>query len=458
MLDLLMFHESFDSVRAGSLQADVNPELAQVQTESLLTLLLGRSIVLNNSMAFDSRTVLHLAQVVFDAAAAVADRTGTTPLRLCQQEPPFTLRRFKTPTLLSGSVDQLRRLGAHNRFILSAWHTIDRDDAARLALADALERIQAGLGASATAVPDPIRDDTLASQQLSTLERLHHYFRDVPGTDHDTVETRYAVKDRIRNIQANGAGWMTDLARQVDCPQEHAEDIYRAVGDPDAELVTRGWVHGPDIDDKLGARVAGLVRELVDTLYNAQLAASAGAQDAYLSTPPRSRNLVVNAQVNRLALAIAKLDPGRPVTDLGSPGSAVQAPMSGLFTTVGMERNVSVAPLHTIFQAYWELIADPESRETWRRSCAMVNRLYRHRVESPGARHQFAEAWDSHLALLRGRFGQSLLVDGDTVQVVGAQNGEAYGQSNQPGTLRWASLEEATAAGEYLDLVSRAAR
>src|SRR5262245_10862200 len=165
MSDLLMFHESFDSVRAGSVDPSVKPELAQVQTESLLTLLLGRSLVLNNSMAFDSRSVLYLARVVFDAAAVVADRTGTTARRLYQEEPPFALRRFNTPSLFSGSVDQLRRLGTGNRFILSAWHMIDRDDAARLALADALERLQSG--ATAGPLPDLVRDDTLASQQLS---------------------------------------------------------------------------------------------------------------------------------------------------------------------------------------------------------------------------------------------------------------------------------------------------
>jgi len=132
--------------------------------------------------------------------------------------------------------------------------------------------------------------------------------------------------------------------------------------------------------------------------------------------------------------------------------------MSGVFEMVGMERNLNVRPLSTIFQAYWSLIADDEQRQLWQKSSDDVNRLLRQRTDGPGARFEFAEAWDNHLALLHDRFSDALTVNGDTLQLAGEHDGERYAQSNEPGRLRWASLDQAVAAGEYLDMLSQAAQ
>jgi hypothetical protein len=357
-----------------------------------------------------------------------------------------------TPTLFSGCISQLTRLDPENRFILSAWQRIDGDDAARLELAGILKRIEDGAALASIARPEFIRADPLADQQLSTLERLHHYLRDVPDVNLETIETKGGVADRVRLIQDNGAAWLVDVASKVNCPEDHAEAIYRAVRHRKPELVNRTWVHGPDFEDEAGD-AAPFVRELVDTLYNAQIARSM-ATVSYLSTPPRSRNVVADAQVNELALAVAATGPGQ-VPGEGQLGEA--APMSGIFEIVGMQRNMYARPLPTIFQAYWELIADDEQRQLWQRSCNDVNRLLRQRVGGPGARFEFAEAWDNHLALLRGRFHDALLVNGGTVQLAGEHNGSPYIQSHEPGRLHWASLEDAAAAGEYLDMLSLAA-
>ena len=200
---------------------------------------------------------------------------------------------------------------------------------------------------------------------------------------------------------------------------------------------------------------APLVRELVNTLHNAQLARSAAATTSCLSTPPRSRNVLAEAQVNELALAVATIDPDLPPGQLQLDEAA---PMSGVFEMVGMERNLNVRPLSTIFQAYWSLIADDEQRQLWQKSSDDVNRLLRQRTDGPGARFEFAEAWDNHLALLHDRFSDALTVNGDTLQLAGEHDGERYAQSNEPGRLRWASLDQAVAAGEYLDMLSQAAQ
>ena len=448
-----IFHESFDSVRARSLdlEPDVNPALAQVQTESLLSLLLGRSITINNGHAFDSRGVLHLLSQIFDAAAAVARREKTTELRLYRRQPPVIMRRHRTPTLLAGCISQLTRLDPQNRFILSAWQHIDGDDAARLELAAILKRIEEGAALASITRPEFIRADDLADQQLSTLERLHHYLRDMPDVNLETIATTGGVADRVRLIQDNGAAWLVDLASKINCPEDHAEAIYQAIRHRPPELVNRTWVYGPDLEEAGDA--APLVRELVDTLYNVQIARSTTASDSYLSTPARSRNVVADAQVNELALAVANTDPGQ------APGrrQLEAGPMSGIFATVGIQRNLSALPLPTIFQAYWELIADDEQCQLWQASCDDVNRLGRQRADVPGARFEFAQAWDNHLALLRGRFRDALLVHGGTIQLAGEHNGRRYTQSQEPGPLHWASLEDAVSAGEYLDMLSLAA-
>jgi hypothetical protein len=450
-----VFHESFDSVRARSLDLDpdVNPALAQVQAESLLTLLLGRSITINNGHAFDSRGVLHLLNEIFESAAAVASRTkDMTPLELYRLRPPVIVRRHRTPTLLSGCISQLTRLAPGDRFILSAWQRIDDNDPARRELARILERVQGGAALSSIALPGFIRDDRLASQQLSTLERLHHYLQDVSGVDLETVETHGGVADRVRLIQDKGTSWLVDVASKVNCPEDHAEAIYRTISHREPDLVNRTWVYGPTFHDEAGD-AAPLVRELVDTLYNAQIARST-ATVSYLSTPPRGRNVLADAQVNELALAVATNDPGH-VPSIRQLDEA--APMSGIFETVGTQRHLNARPLPTIFQAYWELIAVDEQRQAWQRSCDDVNRLLRERASGPGARFEFAEAWDNHLALLRGHLRDALFINGGAAQLAGEHDGASYLQSHEPGRLQWASLEDATAAGEYLDMLSLAA-
>lgn len=450
----LVFHESFDSVRARSLDPDVNPALAQVQTESLLTLLLGRAITINNGHAFDSRAVLYLLNQIFESAAAVAGRTrDMTPLRLYRRQPPVILRRHRTPTLLAGCISQLTRLTPGDRFILSAWQPIDEDKAARLELARILSRIEGGAALSSIALPDFVERDELAGQQLSTLERLHHYVRDVPEVSLRTKRTTRGLADRVRLIQQNGTAWLVTMAGQANCPEDHAEAIYRAIRRRDAALVNRTWVYGPGFEEEVGA-AAPLVRELVNTLYNAQVARST-ATVSFLSTPARGHNVLAEAQVNELALAVAtsrrdRLPPDRRQLDR-------LAPMSGIFDVVVSQRHLSTRPLSMIFQAYWELIADDGQCQRWQRSCADVNRLLRKCARGAGAQFEFAQAWNNHLELLRARFRDALFVQDGTVRLAGAQDGASFVQSNEPGRLRWASVEQATAAGEYLDMLRLAA-
>ena len=455
----MVFHESFDSVRARSLDPYVNPQLAQVQTETLLTLLLGRSITINNGQAFDSRSVLSLLSMVFDAAAAVASRTpDRTELDLYLLHPPVIMRRHQAPTLLQGCITQLTRLDPGNRFILSAWQHIDEDDKARRELAGIMGRIENGARLNSIPLPDFIGKDSLAYQQLFTLERLHDYLIKLPDVNLETRrELPWVLADCIRLIQDKGTAWLVDTASKANCAEDHAETIYRAIQGREAGLVNRTWVYGPVFADEVGDDVAPLVRELVDTLYNAQLANSTAATTSYLSTPPRSRNVVADAQVNELALAVAaaKQDADAAVTEKKLDEAA---PMSGIFNTVGMERNLSVEPLSVIFQAYWELIADADQRRIWQHSCDDVNRLLHMRTDGPEERFEFAQAWDNHLALLGGCFGDALYVEGDSLQIVGSLNGETFTQSNEPGRLRWASVEQAAAAGEYLDMLSQAVR
>jgi hypothetical protein len=67
-----VFHSSFDSTRyTGDIIEPDYPNLAQTQAEAVTSLLLGRSLVLTNTYAFDSRSVLNLIGAVLDTRAEV---------------------------------------------------------------------------------------------------------------------------------------------------------------------------------------------------------------------------------------------------------------------------------------------------------------------------------------------------------------------------------------------------
>jgi hypothetical protein len=461
IVEELVFHESFDSVRARSGDPNVDPNLAQVQAEALLTLLLGRSVVMSNSMAFDSRSALYLLKIVFDAAR----RAGVSEQLVCGVS-PFVVRIHKEKTFNRACIDQLLRLEPGKRFILSAWqHLTDKDDE-RQRFADLLARLA---DEDITAPPGPldvpdlptglpsfIRDVPLALEQFQTLRAVNAYLRANPRAGRPTVPPRGTVTSWVTDILRMGLPGFLQLAEDTDCPAEHARTIFEAIKHKKPEDTNRTWAYGNEIEEDLGEN-AYLLRELVDTLQNVTLASSAAATNAYLSTPPRNSNVVELAQVNRLALMLTDRDQAMraaaPAND-----QRPEAPMSGLFDTVGTTRDLNVRPLSTIYEAYWSLMADEDSRRAWRNSSVRVNSLLRSKDGSSRWRGGFAAAWAAHIALLQQRIGAGVMVSGGDIRVEGIQGGCTVVQTHTPGGLEWNDMQRADAAGEYLDMLVRAAR
>src|ERR1700722_8726142 len=144
MTQRMVFPSSFDSTRYTAADPVTDhPNPAQAQAEAVTTLLLGRPLGLNNTYAFDSRTVLSLLHATLTARRAV--REGATPdgQQRIDDADPFILRWY-APTadqtnFASCCAEQLLRLELPGRrFVLSHWKKIDGDDAARTALAAAL--------------------------------------------------------------------------------------------------------------------------------------------------------------------------------------------------------------------------------------------------------------------------------------------------------------------------------
>lgn len=124
MAPTTVFLESFDSTRATALDRADDPNLAQAQAEALLNLLLGHTIALNNTYAFDSRSALELVEVVLDTRARVRAENPSAAQRL-DDASPFLVSWFpanETVTdFFSACADQLRRFpSVEGRFILSA--------------------------------------------------------------------------------------------------------------------------------------------------------------------------------------------------------------------------------------------------------------------------------------------------------------------------------------------------
>ena len=130
MTSNFVFHESFDSTRTADPRTA--PNLAQAQAEALVSLLLGHSLSLTNTYAFDSRGVLDLTRAVLDARNDVMGtlRTGSAQRQRLLEARPFLLCWFGADSFLEACAGQLRRIereNTDNRFLLSAWNPIDLD-------------------------------------------------------------------------------------------------------------------------------------------------------------------------------------------------------------------------------------------------------------------------------------------------------------------------------------------
>src|SRR5262249_40173124 len=158
-----VFHSSFDSTRfTGADRRADHPNLAQAQAEAVTSLLMGRTLLLNNTYAFDSRTVLNLVRAVLDTREPVRNQVGQSDRQRLDGTDSIMLRWFGKEDVFSCCADQLLRLEPPKRLVLSYWKAIDSDDQARKDLA-------AALISRAPSLPASVREHEGLEESYETL-------------------------------------------------------------------------------------------------------------------------------------------------------------------------------------------------------------------------------------------------------------------------------------------------
>ena len=431
MLDNLVFHESFDSTRTAGGGAE--PNLAQAQAEALVSLLLGHSLALNNTYAFDSRGVLELVRAVLAARDDVNGgiRPSAPARERLTQARPFLVTWYGASSFVEACAAQLRRCDPgdlEHRFLLSAWNAIDLHPDLRSQLADGL------LAEPRPVAPSWLEEYPKLTGHFDALQTIigyaENYDRGVPASQQKGTDL-LAYLDCYHELGGE-AGRLADLAERWECPADIAMALWQRIDrelsqDGGREkLASRSWIHlaagmaRDQHDPDLG--LLEQLKELIDTFYNARLAESSYAEHAFLSSVPRSSDVDELKYVN--ALAVGVIGHLRP--------EAQGPPMAGVFTLAADEPELEVAPLRQLFRAYWEIIADDEGRLIWQESCDEVNGLLRAKSLANDVKSReiwagrFGEAWADHMSLLGRQLPEVVRTDDGNLRVAVRQDGVDY--------------------------------
>ena len=444
MASNFVFHESFDSTRTAD--RSTAPNLAQAQAEALVSLLLGHSLSLTNTYAFDSRGVLDLTRAVLAARDEVlgALRPGSAGHRRLVEARPFLLCWHNARSFLEACAVQLNRIDREdtdNRFVLSAWNDIDTDRGRRGELADAL------LSGTDPKPPQWLNQYPDFPGQFDSVTAINRYARDYDRgrpTSAERPVNLISYLDHYCQLGANGL--LRPLAAQWRCPEDVAVKLWERI---DAELRQKGgreklgnrsWIHvAARIAEKKQDRdreILVQLKELIDTFYNASLAQSVYADHGFLSSVPRTSDTEDMVNVNNLAVSVIN----HRRDDVGRP------PLEGVFTAPADEPELEVKPLQQLFRVYWEIVGDDERYRSWQPSCASVNDLLGRRPpvaaegKTPDPRmaksyqdwaRQLKDAWADHMDLLGRQLPEIVRTDNRTLQVVVGQGQDVFRHSHQ---------------------------
>ncbi|MFK0200537.1 hypothetical protein [Streptomyces lavendulae] len=464
----LVFLESFDSTRATANDSEHHPNRAQAQTEALLYLLLGHSLALNNTYGMDSVSVLELADALLSTRAEALNRGRDREARArLAGARPVRVSWFGADNLLSACAGQFRRVEPGAKFRLSGWAQMDDDLEARKKLAAVLTENEG----DPRQLPDPPawlgRTYPELAERFDILLRLAEYSgRPNAGYASGVAQVQLAdYLDHFTGLESEAVG---ELAERRHCPADIALRIRQEVSDRQGhvDLGKRGWAHdlvASSSSDEPG--VHEQVREFVDTLYNAVLADSAGAQAGFMSSVPRVDDRVELKQVNALALETIRSRRGLVPAPLGPHRSEAAIPtVSGVFTAAETLPGLSVSALRQLFTTYWELVADHDRWPSWQGSCVRLNALLEETTKqrtraagpadgAPGSSPvtgRLREAWAGHLALLQGLLPDTLRADDGALVLAARHGGTDYAQVLQMEDLAPDVRADALAVGEHL--------
>lgn len=428
MASNLVFHESFDSTRTAD--SSIQSNLAQAQAEALVSLLLGHSLTLSHTYAFDSRGVLELVRAVLSARDEVSmrlPRTSPARERLARAR-PVLLTWYGSNSFVEACAAQLRKCDPDDlprRFKLSAWGAIDLRCDLRASLADAL------LESPRPEAPNWLAGDKELVGHFETLQKIIEYSskydRGMAANPENGTEL-IAYLDCYQQLGEDRR--LPGLAERDGCPADIAMALWKRIDhELRAEngrnrLSSRSWIHvavdntAPDHPDRI---LLEQLKELVNTFYNARLAESGYAEHDFLSSVPRSSDIDQLKYVNALAGGVIRhLRP-----EVKAP------PMAGVFTAPEDEPRLSIAPLRQIFRAYWEIISDDERHRTWSKSCSDVNEELRSKptgnsTEFHSWASRFSDFWADHMSLLSRQLPDVIRTDDGTLRVMGSLGDSAY--------------------------------
>lgn len=475
MTESLIFHSSFDSTRFTALNPGDYPNLAQAQVEAVISLLLGRSLVINNTYAFDSRSVHNLLATVLETRATMRNQAGKGKggRKRLDDARPFSLRWYGGPDFLACCAEQLTRLEPpERRFILSHWKAIDGNDSARVDLAEALTARDDQLPGSVAEYDTPAGpgEPGELTRSFKTLLRLDEYARS-PGGGVPSRRSARDLADYLIEFEGMNRDVLATMLRNRQDESGAALDLDTAIGlqtsirevDYDHKK-NRSWAHkkveeagGEDCRDEFLLQQ----RQLVDTLYNSVLADSSGSDCELMSSVPRTVSSKPLQWANWLAVDLIRtinpLVAEGPL--LASGRDAAQTPvaaeeMSAVFETARQDPDLQAAPLPQLFLAYWQLIADDDTWLAWQDSCDQLQlglrRAQRRRSMGRQPDSFLTDSWLSHLDMLQDqlphvRAEQGRLLAGLTL---GEQDYLEINEVEQPGT---ATYVESLASGQYID-------
>lgn len=311
--------ECFDSVRLsrpdlpsrGYQEYPLHNEAAELQVflEVLLTLAMGRSIVVPQSYALDSWAFLSTAKTVLDAKDLVRS-----------QDRPFRVRLFgQGVRTFRGAVDQmLRRVGNQRApfasSLLPELRFVEEDELAAMredhdyfsswadeqyeGLGPLLKRVDAEFRGVSAVRGQPPTPALSLSQRIQSLSHGPTCGSE-DGHERRVTEMRADLADALRRLgadQAEAFGQRSRLRQDAPWPNDPE-------GRPAREIV--------------GPRTLDLVVELVDTLYNRVLVDSIGGVEASFVTTvgPDEEQQLARATAQRIAL------PTEAPTEAGESGA-----------------------------------------------------------------------------------------------------------------------------------------
>jgi hypothetical protein len=428
------------------------------------SLLLGRSLGLNNTYSFDSRTVLNLIEAVLQTRTQVRSAADSAGRQRIDAASPLILRWFgkENENFFDCCANQLRRLATPGRFVLSNWKKIDGNDPAR-------EDLAAALTSEDPQFPDSIREiDYPHVNGIGELEQSFNTLRDfnsycqVGGRGGPSGQSHISLLNYVEtfeNLDEKDLREVISGTIDIDTVMHLRESISQQARDIKG---ARSWAHeqvtAAGGEEKCGDFLLQQ-RQLIDTLYNEVLADSVGSDHDLLSSVPRTVGNEKLEEANELALNLIRFTrKGRPEADGTEVPASFDAKtdLSELFAPASEEPDLPAPPLPTLLTAYWELIAGDGSL-AWQQSCKLLEeslqRALRLRAEDR-ADSQLSEMWHAHLDTLHAQLPHVMAYEGrlstegtlSTAIRLGGKNYCALSGFDEP-----SDDIESLAAGQYID-------